>query len=612
MKHLLLTTIAAVVLVGCGSSVPDISIHDSAKAGDFEGIKQHIDAGVNVDLKDEIGFTPLHYVASIGQKEIAEYLIEKGADVNAKDKDGATPLHYAAPSTKSTTVVQLLLEKGADVNAKNKDGATPLDKLAQNWMTPTGDILRKHGGKTRKELEAVEPVAKASDISIHESAKEGNIEVVKQAIAAGTDINLKDDAYGGWTPLHYAVSEGQNEVAELLLSKGADVNAKHNRDGTPLHIAALFGQNKVAELLIAADADVNAKDKDGETPLDIATHPENPNSTAVFVALIRKHGGKYGKELKTAEPSAEAENSEADRMLFAHIIAAKNWNQWNINRIKIDFEDGADVNAKDAQGATPLHYPAYRGHTEIAELLISKGADLNTKDDNGETPLYQAEEVGLTHFGEVLTRKKETAALLRKHGAKHGSIHTAVEGGDIEGVKEFLATGTDVNAKNKFGETPLDLINGAKRKRAEIAELLRKHGGKHGTIHSAVGGRDVEAVKEFLAAGADVNVKDMRGFTPLHWASISAHKEAVELLIANGADVNAKGDGESTPLHYAAFNGHKEMVELLIASGADVNAKDKHGQTPLDRAIIHNHPETADLLRKHSGKTGDELKAEGK
>ena len=67
-----------------------------------------------------------------------------------------------------------------------------------------------------------------------------------------------------------------------------------------------------------------------------------------------------------------------------------------------------------------MHYAAYRGHKEIAELLISKGADLNTKDDNGETPLYQAEEIGLTHFGEVLIKKKETADLLRKHGAKTG------------------------------------------------------------------------------------------------------------------------------------------------------------------------------------------------
>ena len=65
-------------------------------------------------------------------------------------------------------------------------------------------------------------------------------------------------------------------------------------------------------------------------------------------------------------------------------------------------------------------------------------------------------------------------------------------------------------------------------------------------------------------------------------------------------------------MHYAAFNGHKEIAELLIAKGADVDAKIEAGLRPLDLAIMRNRTETAALLRKHGGKTGEELKAEGK
>ena len=114
MKHLLLTTIAAVLVVGCG---PSVDIHEAAEAGNIEAVKQAIANGVDVEVKDAFRRTPLHGAAN---KEVAELLIEKGADVNAKDEDGWTPLDYA--------------ESGK--------------------FTETADLLRKHGGKTGAELKA--------------------------------------------------------------------------------------------------------------------------------------------------------------------------------------------------------------------------------------------------------------------------------------------------------------------------------------------------------------------------------------------------------------------------------------------------------------------------
>jgi ankyrin repeat protein len=98
----------------------------------------------------------------------------------------------------------------------------------------------------------------------------------------------------------------------------------------------------------------------------------------------------------------------------------------------------------------------------------------------------------------------------------------------------------------------------------------------------------------------------------IHDAAFWGNIEAVKQHLAEGADVNAKGEKGETPLHGAAFTGRMEVVELLIENGADVNAKDEDGGTPLLYVTLSGHKETADLLRKHGGKTGEELKAEGK
>ena len=295
MKHLLLTAIAAVVLLGCGPSASERALHKAASDGNIEAVKQHLAAGAEVDAKGGRGLTPLHFAAGFSRggvgKEIAELLIANGADVNAKDEDGWTPLHWVAYEDQQfnkevgelliakgadmnavedhagwtplhvaayngyKAAVELLVAKGADVNAIDADGKTPLD-WAEKELTPevkaakkeTADLLRKHGGKHG---------------TICGAAGGGDIEAVKEFLAAGVDVNAKDD--DGATPLFYASWGDEKEIVELLIAKGADVNAK---------------------------------DVGGSTPLDWATHPDNPHDTAEIADLLRKHGGKTGEELK--------------------------------------------------------------------------------------------------------------------------------------------------------------------------------------------------------------------------------------------------------------------------------------------------------------------------
>ena len=91
-------------------------------------------------------------------------------------------------------------------------------------------------------------------------------------------------------------------------------------------------------------------------------------------------------------------------------------------------------------------------------------------------------------------------------------------------------------------------------------------------------------------------------------AAATGNVEAIKKAIADGADVNVKAVGGGTLLFIAAHEGHREVAELLIAEGADVNETNGSGEAPLDYA----KGETAELIRKHGGKTGEELKAVGK
>ena len=118
MKHLLLTTIAAVVLVGTAFADP---IHDAAEDGDLAGVQAELDKDVDVNVNNK--------------------LVGSG---------GGTPLHYA--TTKA--IAELLIANGADVNAKGVGDTTPLDSAIQRKKTETADLLRKHGGKTGEELKA--------------------------------------------------------------------------------------------------------------------------------------------------------------------------------------------------------------------------------------------------------------------------------------------------------------------------------------------------------------------------------------------------------------------------------------------------------------------------
>ena len=238
------------------------------------------------------------------------------------------------------------------------------------------------------------PTVKAPDISIHRAVEKGNIEAVKQHLAAGTDVNESD---GILTPLHYANTK---EIAELLIAKGANVNAKDKTGSPPLHRAVRKGQEDIVELLIAAGADVSVKWKRSE---DNLLHAAASRGRTDIVKLLIANG---------LDVNAKNANESTPLHQVGHF--------GHTEVTKLLIEKGADVNAKTKLGLTTLHEAALRGHKELALLLIEKGADLNmkTEADVSLTPSHRSKG-GYTPLDvAVLKNEQEIVDLLRKHGAK--------------------------------------------------------------------------------------------------------------------------------------------------------------------------------------------------
>jgi ankyrin repeat protein/ppGpp synthetase/RelA/SpoT-type nucleotidyltranferase len=324
---------------------PRIMFQQACREGDLQTVKRLLEDGVDVNAKDEHGWTALYQASMDGHDKVVEQLIKHDVDVNAKDEDGLTALYWASRRGYDKIVKQLV-KHDVDVNAKDKDGLTALYWASRRGYDKIVKQLVKHD---------VDVNAKDKDglTGLCWASWEGYDKVVEQLLKKdGVDVNAKDKSR--WTALYRASINGHDKVVEQLLKKdGVDVNAKDEDGSTALYWASLNGHDKVVEQLSKKDGvDVNAKDRNGWTAL----HQASLNGHDKVVEQLLKKDGV---------------NVNAKNMIRLTALHQASINGHDKVVEQLLVKDGVDVNAKDKDGWTALHWASYKGYDKVIERLQS-------------------------------------------------------------------------------------------------------------------------------------------------------------------------------------------------------------------------------------------------
>lgn len=365
----------------------DTAIHIATINGHTELVRYLLEAGTPVDIGDNENTSPLGCAAIYGHREIAELLLDHGADVNLPDDNGNTPLRWAVYNVQSelaslfidrgaeldivgsngstllhgaayggnVELVELLLGQGSDVNARNTAGYTPLLSGVVGRAEP--DVLGM----------LIEAGADIHDRNFDGynafmlSANRDSINIAEYLLEQGVSMHSRAD-YNAMSIIHNAAASGNTELMELVLDDGFDIDDECSDGWTALHWAVLRGQVEAAELLLDRGADPNPSRRDGLTPLHETLRHWDPELARAIV--------EAGADLEAA--------ATATGQTFLHRATLAGLTEG----VEMVVESGANVNAEDDAGMTPLHYAARYGHRGIADYLREHGATATNLEEN--------------------------------------------------------------------------------------------------------------------------------------------------------------------------------------------------------------------------------------
>lgn len=320
-------------------------------------VKLLIARGINVNLKNKIGWTAIRMAIVNRDKDMMSLLIKSGADVNIKYGGGRTLLHIAAYSN-YCDIVKLLIESGADINVGDEHGITAIHAFCyKDNIEMVKFCLDNNADIDSRDNRYFTPLSLA--------CLRCNQKMADFLIKRGANINIK--TCDGVTLLYRMILEKHYDMANFLIERGADVNLKSDSGISPIHIACIVNNIAIINALLKRGANVRTKAVDGCTPLHVASACCNEKIVKVLL--------KWGADVK---------DKTNDNVTVLHLVCEKN----NKLLINLFLEQDVDIDVRtNMDGSTALHMLCKKGNEDGVAKLINKGANVDIKNFEGKTPL---------------------------------------------------------------------------------------------------------------------------------------------------------------------------------------------------------------------------------
>jgi len=370
------------------------ALHHAAWCSEPGAATLLLEANIAVDVRNAAGFTALHCAAARGRMETVKALLAAGADASVGSLVGTTALHIAAQRG-DVDMARAVLAKGANADSMRLAGDTPLHTAVRLGDVEMVDLLLQNGAS----VFAADSRAWGSMVSAMAECPPAVL-----AVLPPPDVKTLAKHRDGPALLLTALQKGAPGLAEALLAEGTALEGTDREGNTPLHLAAFRGSAALCEMILLRGGDVEARNAAGDTPLICAIRSNDKARVKVFVdrgarlfcgdsvswlraldAVSNCSGDVVG--LIPRWSTSSLARSVDDKGSTLLLVAA---GQGREDIVATLLRNQADPNVAGPDRVTPLHWAVRLRKSEMAQALIAAGANVNAEDAKGSTPLKEA------------------------------------------------------------------------------------------------------------------------------------------------------------------------------------------------------------------------------